>query len=153
MGGRNSNQLLIAPKIEVIGMSETGPEYFPTDGSSEFRGSMKFEKDGNMWYELIIPLSKMPARSAKSKNETGTFMLGISYPAVPSMSLNGGMPGGGPGEGGGGMGGRGGGGRGMGGPGGGSRGGGGRSGAPEMVSSSESPVVVWFKDSRFASQQ
>jgi hypothetical protein len=156
MGGRNANPLLNIPKLEVIGMSESGSEYFSTDGKSDFRGMMTFEKDGNMWYEVVIPISKLPAKSARSKNEAGTFMIGISYPGIPSMGMNGGMSGGSPDEGeGGGMGGRGGGGggRGMGGPGGGGRGTGGRSGAYDMGSSSVAPVVVWFKDVRFASQE
>jgi hypothetical protein len=151
MGGRNENALLIPPKIEAIGLSAKGNEFFAVDGTAGYKGSMKFEKDGNLFCHIIIPLSKIPHRSEDPKKGAEGFLLGISYPGVP-YGMSGGMPGGGGFDQGGGPGGGGG---GRGGPGGGGRSMGGRGGSPSMEggSSSASPVVIWFKDVRFATHQ
>jgi|WetSurMetagenome_2_1015567.scaffolds.fasta_scaffold81803_2 hypothetical protein len=150
MGGRNANDLLITPKIEAIGLSAKGNEFFAVDGTAGYKGSMKFEKDGNLFCQIIIPISKIPPRSEDTKKGADGFLLGISYPGV-SYGMSGGMPGGGGFDQGGGRGGGG----GMGGPGGGGRSMGGRGGSPSMEggSSSASPVVIWFKDMRFATHQ
>jgi hypothetical protein len=141
-------------RIELIGLSGADRIFISSNEENNFRGSVSFEKNGNMWYQMIIPLSRLPERSEIKKNENDSFTLGFSYPGVLSQQMRGGS--GGPGgERGGDMGGPGGG-AGMGGPGGGGgRGGpGGRpGGGSQMGSSSVSPVLVWFKNIQFATER
>jgi hypothetical protein len=150
-------------KIELIGLGGTYNSFISPDEVNNFRGSFRLEPDGNMWYELIIPLSKLPERSSKKGNDD-SFILGISYAGIGSHRAGGGVggpgagagnamggPGGGgstgvPRGGGGGRGGRGDGG-GMSGPGGGS------DGEFGMQAPSASSVMVWFKNILFASER
>jgi hypothetical protein len=166
-GGRNM-QMPLASRIELIGLSGSDHSYISSDEINNFRGSMRFDKEGNMWYELIIPLSKMPERSLKNKKGKRSVILGFSYPGINYQRM-GGSPGGNMGEergngmggyGGGGMGRSGGGmgrsGGGMSRSGGGmgrSGGGGGRYGGGGMGATSTSPVIVWFKNIQFASER
>jgi hypothetical protein len=163
-GGR-SMQIPVASRIELIGLAGSDHSYISSDEINNFRGSMRFDKEGNLWYELIIPMSKMPARSPGKKKDNNSFILGFSYPGIMTQRMGGG-PGNGIGDynGGGGMSGSGGGGRGMGRPGGGmgrSGGGMGRSGGGmgrnggggRMGETSASPVIVWFKNIQFASER
>jgi hypothetical protein len=148
-------------KIELIRLGGSDDSFITPNEANNFRGSFRFEPDGNMWYELIIPLSKLPERSSKKGNDKA-FILGISYSAIGSRPGGGGAGApdfggemGGPG-GGGGMGGPG------GGPGGGGGGRGGRSGGgagepggggADMRAPSSPSVLVWFKDLQFASER
>ena len=166
-GGRNM-QIPMASRIELIGLAGSDHSYISSDEINNFRGSMRFDKEGNMWYELIIPMSKIPARSPGKKKDDNSFILGFSYPGIMTRRMGGG-PGSGTGdysEGmdeGGGMSRSGVGGRGMGRPGGGMGrsgggmgrygGGGGRYGGGGMGATSTSPVIVWFKNIQFASER
>jgi hypothetical protein len=166
-GGRNM-QMTGPSRIELIDLSGSGRTLISSDEVNNFRGSIRFEKDGNMLYNLIIPLSKLPERSAKNKKSGSSFVLGLSYPGLSSQRMGGGPDGnmgerreggmggyggGGMGRSGGGMGRSGGGmgrsGGGMGRPG----GGGGRyGGGGGMQTTSSSPVIVWFKNIQFATE-
>jgi hypothetical protein len=153
--------------IELIGLSDSEHSFISSTEMNTFRGSMRFDKDGNLWYELIFPLAKMPAASDKKKKNDGSIILGFSYPGINPARMGGG-PGGRMSEGGssgiGGPGGRGMGGsmgggmgRGMGGSMGGH--GGGRGGRPSggtgegMGTATVAPVIVWLKDVRFATEK
>ena len=157
-GGR-SMQMGLLSRIELIGLSGSDHSFISSDEANNFRGSLRFEKDGNMWYELIIPLSKLPEKSPTKKKNDGSCILGLSYPGINFQRMGGGPGGGAGGYGGGGMdegmGGRGGGGRGgrSGGGGGGMRRpGGSPGGGGGMGTTSVSPVIVWFKNIQFASE-
>jgi hypothetical protein len=154
--GRNM-QLPEGSKIELTGFGSNGRQIISADEPGSFRANMKMDKEGNMWYQVSIPLSKMPVSSATGKKTDNSFILGFSYPVSSAPQMRGGAGGAGGGYGGG-MGGGGGmgrsgggGGRGMGGPGGGMRGrmpgdasGGG--------SSSSGVAIVWFKNLKLATE-
>jgi len=140
--------------IQLIGFSESSPQTISATERDNFRGTLKIEKDRNMYYEIILPFSKMPVidDQPQGKKKVGSFILGIAYPSVSSMS---GPPGGGqgmPSGGGPGGGGMPGGGGGMPGGGGGRAGGGpgGGAGPPSQGSSSSSQSIFWIKDIRLA---
>ena len=139
-------------KLELIGFSESGKEVISSFINDNFRGSVKLEKDGNMWYELIMPFSKLPEMVNRDKNGEIIFSLGIAYESAGSAG-QGGSPEGGQGiSAGGGPGGRPGGGGGR--PGGGMSGGAARSGGGSGPSSdSSSPTIIWLKDIRLAAQK
>ena len=149
-------QIPEAPKMEVIGLGGASREVISPVELNSFRGSVRMEKDGNMWYQLTIPLSKMPASENTKKKGDGSFILGFSYPVAAAPQMRGGAGGGFEG----GMGGygRGEGGYGGGGGRGGMRGGGGgmRNRMPGEGMGGGTPttttIVVWFKDLRLASQ-
>jgi hypothetical protein len=144
--------------IELIGFSETGPiEITSFEDASNFSGSVRFEKDG-MWYELKMPIDKLPALSNKDKNEKGSFLLGVSYTAIPApgQGMSAGGPGGGYGGRSGGGGGGGGGGSRGGGMSGGSRPGGGSGGGMGSApggSSAQTQLLVWIKDITLAAEK
>jgi hypothetical protein len=155
-------QMPAASKIELIGLAGSDHSYISSDEINNFMGSMRFDKEGNLWYELIIPMSKIPARSPGKKKDDNSFILGFSYPGIMTQRMGGG-PGSGTGDygrgmdEGGGMSRSGGGGRGMGRPGGGmGRSGGGMGrygGGGRMEEASTSPVIVWFKNIQLASER
>ena len=147
-----------AAGIELIGLADSDHSFISAAEMNTFRGSMRFDKEGNMWYELVFPLAKMPEASDKKKKNNGSIILGFSYPGINPARMGGGPGRGMSEEGGGGMGGRGGG--GMGGRGGGGgRSGGGRGGRPSggtgegMGTATVAPVIVWMKDVRFATEK
>jgi len=164
--GGSGMQTLLAAGIELIGLADSDHSFISAAEMNTFRGSMKFDKEGNMWYELIFPLAKMPEASDKKKKNNGSIVLGLSYPGINPARMGGGPGRGMSEEGDGGMGGYGGGGmgRGMGGGmggrgGGGGRSGGGRGGRPYgdtgegMGTASVAPVIFWMKDVRFATEK
>jgi hypothetical protein len=155
--GGTGMQAPMSVGIELIGLGGSDHKFIPAAEMNTFRGSMRFDKDRNLWYELVFPLAKMPEASAKMKNSNGLIILGFSYPGISTSRIGEG-PGRGMGdEGGGGMGGPGGGGRGGRGGGMGGRSGGGSrpsGGTGEgMGTAAVAPVVVWMKDVRFATEK
>ncbi|MGA1978723.1 MAG: hypothetical protein ABSG89_12845 [Bacteroidales bacterium] len=168
--GNGSIQIPVDAKIELMGFSESGPSFIAPYELNTFRGSMSYDTEGNLWYELVMPLSKIPPPSHKAKNGQGKFIVGFSYIASRSglgqgngnRSYYGGRGGG---FGGGGMGGgfgRGGMGGGMGGGFGGGIGGGfggGRGimrntgGSHNYGSGSSSAITFWLKKTQFASEK
>jgi hypothetical protein len=142
-----------ANTMELIGLSEPGSMLISSFETNNFTGSVRFEKDDNMWYEVVMPISKLPSLTHVDKNGVYSFILGFEYTGISSF-LPGGGPGGEPGGGpGGGLG---------GGPGGGSMGGGMRGGGTpggggpggssggdmdlSPGSSSNTRVIFWLKN-------
>jgi hypothetical protein len=156
--GSAGMQTLPAAGIDLIRLGASDHIFIPAAGMNTFRGSMRFDRESNLWYELVFPLAKMPeAPDKKKNNNNGLIILGLSYPGINTPRMGEGT-GGGPGdEGGGGRGGPGGGGMGGRGGGMGGRGGGGSlpSGGPGegMGTAAVSPVIVWMKDVRFATEK
>jgi hypothetical protein len=151
-GGAMDINDLNTNSLQLIGFSESGPVTITSYEYDNFRGSIRIERDQNMYYEIIMPFAKLPTIIDKppGKKKSGPFLLGISYTAEGSSSMNG-PPAGGrtmPGESGGG------------GPGGGRPGGGrpGGSGVPSVsttsqTSSSPNQLVFWIKDIRLATEK
>ncbi len=138
--------------LQLIGFSGSDTVTITSFENDNFRGSIKIERDRNMYYEIIMPFAKLPTIIDKpqGKRKSGPFLLGISYMDVSSSFMSGPPAGGGvmPGVPGGG-----------GPPGGGS--GGGRTGgsrvpsasSPSPISSSPNQLVFWIKDIRLATEK
>jgi hypothetical protein len=146
--GERKMKMVPFDKLELIGFSESKKTVISPFEDGNFRGSIKIEMDGNMWYELIMPISKLPEMTKKDKDREASFVLGIEY---ESMSFPGqgvttgggqrmtsggqsGRPGGGGGRSSGGSSGR-------------------AAGGPGPVQASSSPSIIWLKDIRLAAQK
>ncbi|MBN2632128.1 MAG: hypothetical protein JXR66_01130 [Bacteroidales bacterium] len=129
--------------LELTGFSESGPLTISSSEEGNFRGSIRIERDKNMYYEVILPIAKLPELNDKpsGKGKEGSFLIGIAYPEIP-IAPSYGPPSGGqrmPGGGGGGR------------PGG---GGGGRppSGSAGPSQTSQTQTIFWIQDIRLASE-
>ncbi len=56
-----------AAGIELIGLVDSDHSFISAAEMNTFRGSMRFDKEGNMWYELVFPLAKCPKHLIKRK--------------------------------------------------------------------------------------
>ena len=83
-------QMSPANKLELIGLSESGSKLISSFESNNFRGSVSFEKDGNMWYEVVMPLSKLQSVKFNCRNGMYSFFLGFEYKGVSSNVPSGG---------------------------------------------------------------
>ena len=146
-----------ASSLLLIGFNKSSPELISTFENDNFRGSINIQKE-YMYYQLILPLSKLPVINNTSDKKKNSFVMGLNYESFGSTGMSGGGGGrhGGYGMPGGGGGGRGGGGGGRGGRGGSSSmyGGGGRmSGEGGMHSSgSGSAIIVWINNIKLATE-
>ena len=155
--GKPITPLMRATTIELIGFTNEQEKRFPADNPNSFKGSIKYDNDGNLVYRLLLPIAKLPIRNAKDGVGALPFNIAISYGDDPAAnfanmsrpSSAGGappeMPAGGSG-GGGGRSGGGGGGRPSGGGGGGMPAGGSYGGSPNA----EPPVILWVKSIQLA---
>jgi hypothetical protein len=155
ISGTSVTSLSQANTIELIGFKDVLATRFPSDNKDNIRGSVKYDQAGDLLYNLVIPLSKLPLKSNAQGQGLMPFTLGIEYGAPPTFSGQGGAGGGG-GMGGMSGGGGGGGSRGGGG-GGGSRGGGGGGGGGGGASvggpATDPPVIFWMKSVKLAEKK
>jgi len=136
----------------LIGFDKSGPQLLSSFENDNFRGSVNYQKE-YMFYQLILPISKVPALKKNSDKKKEYFVIGLSHGSFQSTNMGGGgggMRGGGSGgmRGGGGGRMRGGGGGRMYGGGGGTMTGGG--GTRPSASGSESAVIVWINNIKLA---
>jgi hypothetical protein len=141
--------LAMANTIQLTGFENANPSRFPADNADNFRGWVKYDSEGTLLYNMVIPIEKLPIRNSKEGDGAMPFTFGIEYGAPPVMTgppgagaarpMSAAPEGGSRGGGGGRSGGGGGGGRGAGGvsPGGSSQ-------------TSPSPVILWIKDIKLA---
>lgn len=143
--------LSMANTIELIGFKNVVPNRFPSNNSDNFRGSVKYDNDGNLLYSMTLPLANLPAGGKSSDGKASLMNFAIEYGAPPQNSGQSGSQSGFPstsargGSGGGRRGGGGGGGSRGGGGGGGEMGG----GAPNMAAGTQEvpkPVLIWIKN-------
>ncbi|HOP59151.1 MAG TPA: hypothetical protein PLR52_07005 [Bacteroidales bacterium] len=129
--------------IQLLGFSESGPVTISSSEEGNIRGSIRIERDRNMYYEIILPLSKLPELNdlPVGKEKQGSFLIGIAYPEIPVAPSYGAPSGGQRMPGGGGR------------PGGG--GGGGMrppSGSAGSSQQSQTQTIFWIQDIRLASR-
>jgi hypothetical protein len=143
--------LSMANTIELIGFKNIVPNRFPSDNTDNFRGSVKYDNDGNLLYSMTLPLASLPAGGKGSDGKASLMNFAIEYgapPQNPGSNNQSGFPSSSS------RGGSGGGRRGGGGGGGGSRGGGGGGGEmgggpPSMAAGAQEvpkPVLIWIKN-------
>jgi uncharacterized membrane protein YgcG len=139
--------LSLANTIQLVGFKGVTHPRFPSGNKDNIRGSVKYDKDGNLLYELVIPFSKLPEMENKSDGKIVAMTFAIEFGVPPSVGgPKGGNSGYTPPSGGGSRG-----------------GGGGRSGGargslgngPSGAGSQTSPdaVIVWVKDLKLAQKK
>jgi hypothetical protein len=143
--GNQGSPLAQANTIELVGFTDTVVNRFPAKNSDNFTGSVRYNQEGNLFYHLAIPLTKLPERI----DEAMLFTLGIEYGAAPvtARPAVAGMPQASSGR------------SSAGPPGGGSRGGGRPGGAPGggippsgsgTSQATVPPVILWINNIRLA---
>jgi hypothetical protein len=148
--------LTLANTIELTGFKNVVPNRFPSNNSDNFRGSIKYDSEGNLLYSMTLPLDKLPEGGNRSDGKVSLMNIAIEYGAPPQIdsqsnrqsdtsspsSESGGSGGGRRGGGGGSRGGGGGGGR--------------MGGAPSSMSDSQDvpkPVLIWVKNIALATKK
>jgi hypothetical protein len=69
--------------IELIGFSESKPKLIPSESADGISGSVKYDNDGVLFYNLKIPISELDLKGEKSGAGVVPFSLGIEYGAAP----------------------------------------------------------------------
>lgn len=79
--------LSMANTIEIIGFISEPERHFPAENFDSFRGSVKIEKKGILYYKMVLPLSKLPVRNSKDGNGAMPFTIGFEFGFVPRTNL------------------------------------------------------------------
>jgi hypothetical protein len=82
---------LISPAntIELKGFTNEVQRHFPSDNLDNFRGSVKFDAMGILYYKLIMPIAKLPVRNSREGHGAMPFTLGIEYGSLPNTNKQG----------------------------------------------------------------
>ncbi len=83
------NSLALANTIELIGFINEEVRHFPSENADNFRGSVKFDKEGILYYKMVMPIAKLPLRNSKKNNGAMTFAIGIEYGLVSAGNKSG----------------------------------------------------------------
>ncbi len=81
--------LTLANTIELIGFINEEVRHFPSENADNFRGSVKFDKEGIFYYKMVMPIAKLPFRNSKQGNGAMPFTLGIEYGLIPPGNKSG----------------------------------------------------------------
>ena len=84
--GNTVNPIALANTIEIIGFTTEQQRHFPSDNHDSFRGSVKYDEAGILYYKLVIPIMKLPVRNTRAGNGAMPFILGIEYGYLPVMN-------------------------------------------------------------------
>lgn len=83
------NLLSMANTIEILGFISEQQRRFPSENRDSFRGSVKLEEGGKLYYKLIMPLAKLPLRNSRDSHGAMPFILGIEYGSLPVTNKSG----------------------------------------------------------------
>jgi len=83
------NLLSMANTIEILGFISEQQRRFPSENRDSFRGSVKLEEGGKLYYKLIMPVAKLPLRNARDGHGAMPFILGIEYGSLPVTNKSG----------------------------------------------------------------
>jgi len=79
-----STPLSLANTIELIGFTNEEVRHFPSENSDNFRGKVKYDNEGTLYYKMLMPIAKLPIRNSKKGDGAMPFTLGIEYGFLPS---------------------------------------------------------------------
>jgi hypothetical protein len=79
--------LIMANTIELVGFKGEDSRRFPSDNADTFRGSVRYDREGTLYYHMTMPIDKLPLRNSKDGTGAMPFILGIEYGAPP-LSLD-----------------------------------------------------------------
>lgn len=77
------NLLPMANTIEILGFISEQQRHFPAENRDSFRGSVKLDEGGKLFYKLIMPVTKLPLRNSRDGHGAVPFNLGIEYGSLP----------------------------------------------------------------------
>ena len=80
--GSPSGSLSAANTIELIGFTGEIYRRFPSENADSFNGSVKFDNEGILHYQMIMPITKLPLRNSRDGVGAMPFTFGIEYGAV-----------------------------------------------------------------------
>jgi len=152
----SSSPLAMANTIQLMGFQGPEPNMIAAKNTDDFSGSVAYDNNGNLFYNLRMPVSKLSLTGSADQTGFEPFSIGIEYGGMPDIGSKPagqvppqpvqGIPSGGS----------------RGGPGGRGQGGGGRGGPPgaEIGGASgagpaqavEVPRLVWIKNVSLAGQ-
>jgi hypothetical protein len=84
-----SDLISLANTIELIGFTYEQERHFPAENRDNFRGSVRFDKEGILDYILIMPIAKLPVRNSKGGHGAMPFTLGIEYGSLSLINKSG----------------------------------------------------------------
>jgi len=87
--GKPVNPIAMANTIEIIGFTSEQQRHFPSDNHDSFRGSVKYDEAGILYYKLVIPIIKLPLRNTRAGNGAMPFILGIEYGSLSVVNKQG----------------------------------------------------------------
>lgn len=87
--GNLGTPLSLANTIEIIGFTNEEARHFPSENTDNFRGSVKFDREGTLYYKMVMPIAKLPVRNSKEGNGAMPFTLGIEYGLISPENKSG----------------------------------------------------------------
>jgi hypothetical protein len=68
-----------ANTIEILGFINEQQRHFPSENRDNFRGAVKFDEKGILFYKMILPIAKLPVRNSRDNRGAMPFILGVEY--------------------------------------------------------------------------
>jgi hypothetical protein len=81
--------LSLANTIELIGFTNEQARHFPSENYDNFRGSVKYDEKGTLYYKMIMPIAKLPVRNSRDGHGAMPFILGIEYGSLAMTNQSG----------------------------------------------------------------
>jgi hypothetical protein len=81
--------LSLANTIELIGFTNEQERHFPSENYDNFRGSVKYDEEGTLYYKMIMPIAKLPVRNSREGHGAMPFILGIEYGSLAMTNQSG----------------------------------------------------------------
>jgi hypothetical protein len=78
-----------ANTIELIGFISEQDRHFAAQNSDSFRGYVKYSPDGDLFYRLVMPVTKLPVRNSKNGIGAMPFSLGLEIGYQPEYGIKG----------------------------------------------------------------
>lgn len=78
--------LSMANTIELLGFTNEQQRRFPSNNHDSFRGWVRYGDDGILYYQLVVPIEKLPVRNSRDGRSAMPFTLGIEYGSSPTMN-------------------------------------------------------------------
>jgi hypothetical protein len=87
--GTLATPLKQAHTIELIGFINEELRRFPSENNDNFRGSVKYDNEGILYYKMVMPIAKLPLRNSKQGNGVMPFAIGIEYGTLSDVNKSG----------------------------------------------------------------
>lgn len=81
----SASPLAMANNIRLIGFPGPESNMIPAKNTDDFGGSVEYDKDGNLFYTLRMPISKLLFITAEGGSGIEPSSIGIEYGGMPEM--------------------------------------------------------------------